>query len=253
MRRMLPIRTRPSKRRSSSVTSCSARSSTRSTASAPTSAAASASPASLAPTSKGATEWFSHTPVRVTGPNAQGCFECHEQPFEDGSGTAAQNVHRDPFRTGQVGQFVERNTPHVFAPGAIQRLAEEMTDGLTADQNRLVNETCSQGGTRSVNLTTKGVNFGTLVATRTRSNPCAVTFNTDGVRGVDFQPSVDNPAAAAGADRQAVPVERQRRPSSATSTAAPATTSSGCRRWRSSATTSTAISTASGTSSRSAT
>jgi len=144
---------------------------------------------------KGANEWFSHTPPRVTGPNAQGCFECHEQPFEDGSGTAAQNVHRDPFRTGQVGQFVERNTPHVFAPGAIQRLAEEMTDGLSNDQNRLVNETCSQGGTRSVNLTTKGVNFGTLVATRTRSNPCAVTFNTDGVRGVDFQPSVDNPAA----------------------------------------------------------
>jgi hypothetical protein len=145
---------------------------------------------------KGPTDWFSHTPARVTGPNAQGCFECHEQPFEDGSGTAAQNVHRDPFRTGQVGQFVERNTPHVFATGAIQRLAEEMTDGLSSDQARLVNETCSFGGTRSVNLTTKGVNFGTLVATRTRSSPCAVTFNTDGVRGIDFQPSVDNPAAA---------------------------------------------------------
>ena len=48
----------------------------------------------------GPTEWKSHTPFRVTGPNAQGCFECHEQPFEDGSGTAALNVHRDPFRTG---------------------------------------------------------------------------------------------------------------------------------------------------------
>ncbi len=144
---------------------------------------------------KGPTDWFSHTPARVTGPNAQGCFECHEQPFEDGSGTAAQNVHRDPFRTGLVGQFVERNTPHVFAPGAIQRLAEEMTDGLTSDQTRLVNETCAFGGTRSVGLSTKGVNFGTLVATRTRSSPCAVTFNTDGVRGIDFQPSVDNPAA----------------------------------------------------------
>ena len=48
----------------------------------------------------GPTEWKSHFPPAVTGPNAQGCFECHEQPFEDGSGTAAQNVHRDPFRTG---------------------------------------------------------------------------------------------------------------------------------------------------------
>ena len=64
-------------------------------------------------------EWFKHTPARVTGPNAQGCFECHEQPFEDGSGTGAANVHRDAFRTGIVGQFVQRNTPHVFAPGAI--------------------------------------------------------------------------------------------------------------------------------------
>jgi hypothetical protein len=145
---------------------------------------------------KGTGEWFNHTPIRVTGPNAQGCFECHEQPFEDGSGTTAQNVHRDTFRTGNISQFVQRNTPHVFAPGAIQRLAEEMTDGLSADQNRLVNDTCRFGGTRSEQLDTKGVSFGVLSATRTQASPCRVTFNTDGVRGVDFQPSVDNPAAA---------------------------------------------------------
>ena len=49
---------------------------------------------------RGRGEWFTHTPISVTGPNAGGCFECHEQPFEDGAGTAALNVHRDPFRTG---------------------------------------------------------------------------------------------------------------------------------------------------------
>jgi hypothetical protein len=144
---------------------------------------------------RGRGEWFNHTPMRVTGPNAGGCFECHEQPFEDGAGTPALNVHRDPFRTGLIGQFIERNTPHVFAPGAIQRLAEEMTDGLTADQNRLVDDVCRNGDTRSVTLETKGVNFGTLAATRTSRTPCQVTYNTDGVRGVDFQPSVDNPAS----------------------------------------------------------
>ena len=144
---------------------------------------------------RGSGEWFNHTPTRVTGPNAGGCFECHEQPFEDGSGTAALNVHRDPFRTGQIGQFIQRNTPHVFAPGAIQRLAEEMTDDLGADQQRLVTDVCRFGGTRSVTLQSKGVNYGTLAATRTTASPCQVTFNTDGVRGVDFQPSVDNPAA----------------------------------------------------------
>jgi hypothetical protein len=144
---------------------------------------------------KGSGEWFTHTPVRVTGPNAGGCFECHEQPFEDGSGTAALNVHRDPFRTGIIGQFIQRNTPHVFAPGAIQRLAEEMTDDLAADQQRLVNSVCSFGGTRSVTLDSKGVSYGSLIATRTQASPCRVSFNTDSIRGVDFQPSVENPAA----------------------------------------------------------
>jgi hypothetical protein len=144
---------------------------------------------------RGAGEWNNHTPFRVTGPNAAGCFECHEQPFEDGSGTAAQNVHRDPFRTGNLGLMVQRNTPHVFAPGAVQRLAEEMTDGLSSDQRRLVEDTCRNGGTRTVSLDTKNINFGTLSATRTRSSPCQITFNTDGVRGIDFLPSVDNPDA----------------------------------------------------------
>jgi hypothetical protein len=144
---------------------------------------------------QGPGEWFRHTPARVTGPNAQGCFECHEQPFEDGAGGAVTNVHRDTFRTGNIMQFVERNTPHTFAPGAIQRLAEEMTDGLSADLARLVADTCSFGNTRSVDLSTKGVDFGTLSATRTRTSPCETTFHTDGVRGIDFLPSVDNPAA----------------------------------------------------------
>ena len=149
----------------------------------------------------GPTEWKSHFPARTTGPNAQGCLECHEQPFEDGSGTTASNVHRDPFGTGLIGQFVERNTPHVFAPGAIQRLAEEMTDDLTADQNRLVAEACDAGGaTRSVTLETKGINYGTLSGRRTSgsSRNCTVanvTFDTSGVQGIDNTPSVDNPTA----------------------------------------------------------
>ncbi len=144
---------------------------------------------------KGASDWFNHRPIRVTGPNAAGCFECHDTPFEDGGGPASANVHRDPFRTGLIGQFVERNTPHVFAPGAIQRLAEEMTDGLQADQDRLEDEVCRFGGTRSEELDTKGISFGRLIARRVGSNPCRLEFDTSQVRGVDFQPSVENPAA----------------------------------------------------------
>jgi hypothetical protein len=144
---------------------------------------------------KGAGEWFRHTPARVTGPNSNACNSCHFRPFEDGAGDAANNVHRDTFRTGILGQFVERNTPHVFAPGAVQRLAEEMTDELFARRTSLVNAVCAQGGTQSTSLQAKFTNYGTLAATRTGTNPCKVTFDTSGVRGIDFQRSIDNPAA----------------------------------------------------------
>jgi hypothetical protein len=144
---------------------------------------------------KGTGEWFRHTPARVTGPNSNACNSCHFRPFEDGAGDAAANVHRDTFRTGLVGQFVQRNTPHVFATGAIQRLAEEMTDELFARRQSLVDTVCAQGGTRSVNLQAKFTNYGTLSATRTATSPCRVTFDTSAVRGIDFQRSVDNPTA----------------------------------------------------------
>ena len=144
---------------------------------------------------KGAGEWFNHVPIRVTGPNGNACNQCHIKPFDDGAGDASANVHRDAFRTGQVGQFVQRNTPHLFAPGAIQRLAEEMTDALQVLRLRVQNDACHLGGTRTVTLTAKGVGFGTLSATRTGTNPCTVTFNTDGVRGVDFAAPPDNPSA----------------------------------------------------------
>lgn len=140
-------------------------------------------------------EWRMHTPIRVTGPNASGCFECHEQPFEDGAGAASSNVHRDAFRTGVVGQFVQRNTPHVFAPGAIQRLAEEMTDELAEDQARLVQQVCAAGGSQTVALRAKGIDYGTLGARQTQAQPCQVVFDISGVRGIDFLPSVDNPDA----------------------------------------------------------
>lgn len=145
---------------------------------------------------KGSGDWYAHTPQRVTGPNAQGCFECHEQPFEDGSGTGAANVHRDAFRTANVAHFIQRNTPHVFAPGAIQRLAEEMTDELFALQQQLTQEVCRAAATRTVKLVAKGVSFGTLAASRTTASPCQVAFDTSGVQGIDFLASVENPAAA---------------------------------------------------------
>ena len=83
------------------------------------------------------------------------------------------NVHRDPFRTGNSSQFIERNTPHVFAPGAIQRLAEEMTDALAADQQRLVNDVCRIGGTRTRHPRCEGGQLRHASAPRARRRtPC---------------------------------------------------------------------------------
>jgi hypothetical protein len=142
---------------------------------------------------KGPGEWFDHTPIRVTGPNAAACISCHFRPFEDGAGDPAGNVHRDTFRAGVMTQFVQRNTPHLFAPGALQRLAEEMTEELHHDRQQLRAEACANPGVpQSQALSAKEINFGVLGGVGT-GVPCVVVFDTSGVQGVDFAPNPQNP------------------------------------------------------------
>jgi hypothetical protein len=91
---------------------------------------------------KGPGEWANHFPLRVTGPNAQGCVSCHNQPFEDGAGSADADISRDPLHTAHLGSFIKRNTSHLFAIGAVQRLAEEMTEELHSIRDRAQEEAC---------------------------------------------------------------------------------------------------------------
>lgn len=128
-------------------------------------------------------EWANHTPVRATGPNAEACNLCHDTPEDDGAGTAVSNNHRDPFHTASLGSIINRQAPHVFAPGAIQRLAEEMTTTLKQIRENARNAACATGFA-SKPLVAKGVSFGTISATRTSTSPCVVTFDTSGVLGV---------------------------------------------------------------------
>lgn len=130
-------------------------------------------------------EWANHFPPRATGPNARACNACHDKPFDDGAGDADTNVHRDPLHSGQLGRFIQRNTPHVFAPGALQRLAEEMTDGLQSDRQRLIDFVCSTGRAAKVRLRTKGVEFGFLTAFLRSLRPCRLDFDTREIEGVD--------------------------------------------------------------------
>lgn len=107
-------------------------------------------------------QWANHFPPRESGPNGQACNQCHNLPFDDGAGDASANVHRDPFHTGELRSFIARNTPHLFAPGAIQRLAEEMTAELQATRALAIERACRTGRTTSRRLRAKGVDFGRI-------------------------------------------------------------------------------------------
>lgn len=133
-------------------------------------------------------EWANHIPPRATGPNADTCSACHNQPFEDGAGSAALNVHRDPLHSGDMDSFIQRNTPHLFAIGAVQRLSEEMTEELQSIFDGARDATCREGQPISQPLSTKGVDFGTITVTPPKTGPCTadtVGVTTSGVNGVD--------------------------------------------------------------------
>lgn len=132
-----------------------------------------------------ANQWANHFPARATGPNAAACNHCHNVPFDDGAGFIAGNVHRDPLHSASLGQFIQRNTPHLFAPGAIQRLAEEMTEDLDKTRDSAIATACAFGGTVVRSLSAKGVGFGTLRVTRIGNHPCRVNVDTTQVSGVD--------------------------------------------------------------------
>ena len=128
-------------------------------------------------------QWASHAPARAIGPNAVSCNACHIQLFDDGGGSAVGNVHRDPLHSGNLKQFIQRNTPHVFALGATQRLAEEMTIDLLQTKDAVSRQACSFGVATSP-LTAKGVSFGSLRAVRVSGSPCKVNVDTSKVSGV---------------------------------------------------------------------
>ncbi|MDB5047112.1 MAG: hypothetical protein JWO30_183 [Fibrobacteres bacterium] len=133
-------------------------------------------------------EWRNHFPSRATGPNAQACEECHNLPVPDGAGGNASNVHRDPLHTGNDFAYIQRNTPHLFAPGALQQLAEELTNSLQSQRQTAINSACAQavGATVTANLSNKGVSFGSISVKHNSGSgaSCNTTVNTASLKGV---------------------------------------------------------------------
>lgn len=118
---------------------------------------------------RGSGQWANHVPSRATGPNSVACTDCHNLGGDDGAGPAASNVHRDANHLGALNRMVQRNTPHVFGLGALQRLAEEMSVDLQATRSSARNSlgcgTTTTGGTSTSNLSSKGIAFGQLRVT----------------------------------------------------------------------------------------
>jgi hypothetical protein len=112
----------------------------------------------------GPTEWANHRPMRATGPNSNTCSSCHGVPFEDGAGGAVANNVRDPKRTNDPGQFIQRNPPHIFGMGGVQLIAEELTRDLLAIRAQAIVDARAQNRTVTVQLTSHGISFGTLAA-----------------------------------------------------------------------------------------
>jgi len=129
-------------------------------------------------------EWATHTPARATGPNAQSCDTCHNQSSAGGVGTIASNTVRDPLHTGDPRSFIQRKAPQLSGLGAVQRLAEEMTEALQDSRDTAQALACTTGQPVTQALSAKGVSFGCITVTPTGSNPCTVAIDTSQVQGV---------------------------------------------------------------------
>ncbi len=130
-------------------------------------------------------EWATHVPPRTTGPNAASCNACHDRPGDDGAGGNQGNAIRDPFHTANPARMIQRNTPHLFGAGAVQRLAEEMTVALAAIKDDLEAGVRRTGVPATAPLVTKGVDFGVLRALPPSFFSTRIRFDWSGVDGVD--------------------------------------------------------------------
>jgi hypothetical protein len=112
------------------------------------------------------------------GPEATSCVSCHNEAGDSGAGTNLSNI----FQIGDgvnPSSGLERNPPHLFGLGYRQEIGFEMTADLKAQLAAGISAATTTGEATTVNLTSKGVSFGTATA-----NPDGST-NLAEVQGVD--------------------------------------------------------------------
>lgn len=123
--------------------------------------------------------------IRTSAPDASSCAGCHNQPRVGGGGDFVANVFvlaqtLDPVTESVNGEFSnERNTLGMFGAGPIEMLGREMTAELHALRDQAVADAESGGIAITVELVTKGVNYGQIVV-----QPDG-TIDTAALQGID--------------------------------------------------------------------
>lgn len=99
---------------------------------------------------------------------ADSCAACHGRPR--GSAGHGGDVFTRPD---------SRDAPHLFGLGLVEMLADEMTSELRAQRAQAVTAAQSSGQSIEVNLTAKGIRFGSITAIPSGQ------IDTSGIEGVD--------------------------------------------------------------------
>ncbi len=106
--------------------------------------------------------------ARTAGLDANACSSCHNLPVAGGAGDFVANVFvSEGFQLADFDstdpQFSnERNTNHLFGAGLIELLAREMSRDLALLRTNGLKKAHSSGRPVTVELITKGVNYGKL-------------------------------------------------------------------------------------------
>jgi hypothetical protein len=116
---------------------------------------------------------------RFTGPNARGCSDCHDAPQGNAAGDNVNNVLQDP-EPSVAGPFNLRNTRNINGDAWLELAAIEMTLELQALLAQCKSD--AQGGpSQTVQLVTKGVDFGSITCTAAAGQAVVNYSRVDGI------------------------------------------------------------------------
>lgn len=123
--------------------------------------------------------------IRTSGPDANSCVACHNQPRIGGAGDFAVNVFvgaqfKDPPTASITTEVTsERNSLALFGSGAIDMIAREMTRELLFQRDNGLIRARVLGKNLDIELKTKGISFGIITA-----RPDG-TYTTTHLEGID--------------------------------------------------------------------